>query len=83
MRYNVNSVISHNVAASDCLMDRHPALSFNKILMFFKNSVFDVLLRRQKFEKEGLFQHHELQVHIFKCIIFRAPEDISKTERSM
>jgi len=37
----VNSVIPHNVLASDYLVDCHQALFFNKILLFIKKLEFD------------------------------------------
>ena len=40
-KYNTNSVIPHNVLASDYLTDCHQALSFNKILLFIKKLAFD------------------------------------------
>ena len=40
-KYNVNSVIPHNVLASDYLTDCHQALSFNKMLLFIKKLAYD------------------------------------------
>ena len=40
-KYSVNSVIPHNVLASDYLTDCHQAFSFNKVLLFIKKLAFE------------------------------------------